>query len=52
MTETTRPILRWHGEREALADGASKRTEVLWLNPACTERLDAELMPLFGESAA
>jgi DNA adenine methylase len=22
-------------KREALADGAQKRTEVLWLNPAC-----------------
>lgn len=26
-------------EREHLADGARKRTEVVWLNPACTEAL-------------
>lgn len=39
-------------EREALADGASKRTEVLWINPACTHALDAERMPLFGGEAA
>lgn len=26
-------------EREHLADGARKRTEVLWLNPACSEAL-------------
>ena len=25
-------------EREALADGAAKRTEVLWINPACAAR--------------
>jgi len=29
-------------ERKALADGAKPRTEVLWINPACAARLDAE----------
>jgi DNA adenine methylase len=29
-------------EREALADGARPRTEVLWINPACAARLAAE----------
>lgn len=29
-------------ERQALADGAKPRTEVLWINPACAARLDAE----------
>lgn len=29
-------------ERAALADGAKPRTEVLWINPACAARLDAE----------
>lgn len=29
-------------EREALADGARPRTEVLWINPACAARLKAE----------
>ncbi len=28
-------------EREALADGARKRVEVVWLNPACVRALDA-----------
>lgn len=33
----------WHRvERHALADGARKRTEVLWLNPACAEALERE----------
>ena len=27
-------------KRAALADGARPRTEVIWLNPACAERLD------------
>lgn len=27
-------------EREALADGARKRVEVLWINPHCADRLD------------
>jgi DNA adenine methylase len=40
-------------EREALADGASKRIEVLWLNPKLVAALEAEnLQPsLFGEAA-
>ncbi len=36
-------------EREALADGASKRTEVLWINKAASERLGAG--PLFEAAA-
>lgn len=39
-------------ECDALADGASPRTEVLWLNRACVAALDAERMPLFQGSAA
>jgi len=39
-------------EREALADGASKRTEVLWINPLCAARLEAERLPLFGGESA
>lgn len=35
-------------ERQALADGARERTEVLWINPVCAGRLDRESMPLFG----
>ncbi len=36
-------------ERVALADGARERTEVLWINPACAERRDAEhSLLLFG----
>ncbi len=27
---------------KALADGARERTEVLWINPACAARLDAQ----------
>ncbi|MGE0232685.1 MAG: DNA adenine methylase [Flavobacteriaceae bacterium] len=38
-------------ERDALADGAAKRTEVLWINPACAAALDAASMPLFTEAA-
>lgn len=40
-------------EREALADGASKRIEVLWLNPKIVAALDAEKqqLGLFGEAA-
>lgn len=38
-------------EREALADGARPRTEVLWLNPACAAALDSHAMPLFSEAA-
>lgn len=29
-------------ERQALADGARERTEVLWINPRCAAALDAE----------
>lgn len=36
-------------ERRALADGAAERTEVLWINPICCDRLDDEQAPmLFG----
>jgi DNA adenine methylase len=42
-------------EREALADGARPRTEVLWLNPACAAALDLRAgghgTPLFEVSA-
>lgn len=39
-------------EREALADGAKKRTEVLWINPHATEALQAIAPPsLFGAAA-
>ncbi|QDP57358.1 MAG: putative DNA adenine methylase [Prokaryotic dsDNA virus sp.] len=38
-------------ERAALADGAAKRTEVLWINPQASDRLDAVRMPLFGSAA-
>lgn len=37
-------------ERAALADGARARTEVLWLNPHCADRLDMEAMPLLAGS--
>lgn len=37
-------------EREALADGARPRTEVLWLNPACADALGHG--PLFDARAA
>ncbi len=36
-------------ERETYADGGRDRTEVLWINPACAGKLDAEAMPLFAE---
>lgn len=41
-------------EKEALADGARPRIEVLWINPHCWERLNAERAQseLFEESAA
>jgi DNA adenine methylase len=38
-------------EREALADGARKRTEVLWLNPQCSKALDLEHIPMFAEAS-
>lgn len=37
-------------ERRALADGASERTEVLWINPAATEAVSSG--PLFEERVA
>jgi DNA adenine methylase len=44
-------------EREALADGALPRVEVLWINPAASATLDREKSrdragPLFAEAAA
>lgn len=43
-------------EREALADGARPRTEVIWLNPACAAALDARAggacSPLFARVSA
>lgn len=39
-------------ERKAFADGAAQRTEVLWINPACANRLDGQRMPLFQMEAA
>lgn len=39
-------------ERDALADGARPRTEVLWINPHCAERLRVEPMSLFGDHHA
>lgn len=36
-------------ERATLADGALKRTEVLWLNPACAEALERSKGGLFAE---
>lgn len=39
-------------EIKALADGARERTEVLWLNPACADALDASKgADLFAEAA-
>lgn len=41
-------LLNWRRvEREARADGAKKRIEVLWLNPRCADALDARDVPLF-----
>lgn len=37
-------------ERQALADGAAARTEVLWINPLAALRHDAQL-PMFQETA-
>jgi DNA adenine methylase len=37
----------WHRiEKNAFADGAAKRVEVLWLNPVCFERLQRRALPL------
>ena len=42
----------WHrAEKQALADGARQRTEVLWINPACAQRLHAEKLPLLDGAA-
>lgn len=38
-------------ERIALADGASERTEVLWINPICAAKLDREQLPMFARLA-
>lgn len=36
-------------ERQALADGARPRVEVLWINPLCADRIEREQSPLlFG----
>ncbi|MCP5075527.1 MAG: DNA adenine methylase [Rhodobacteraceae bacterium] len=37
-------------EKPALADGARKRTEVLWINPRCSQVLDREVFPLMARS--
>jgi DNA adenine methylase len=43
----------WHRiEFDALADGARKRTEVLWINPAAMRRFEETPGPLFDEAAA
>lgn len=39
-------------ERQALADGGRKRTEVVWLNPACSAALERSRGGLFAEHAA
>lgn len=39
-------------ETEALADGARKRTEVLWINPQAAHALDRRGLPLFHGAAA
>jgi DNA adenine methylase len=47
-------LLGWSRfEREALADGARPRTEVVWINPACAAALSAERRQpdMFGEVA-
>lgn len=38
-------------ERQALADGARERTEVVWLNPACSAALASSRGGLFEEAA-
>lgn len=43
-------LKRWRRiEIEAHADGARDRTEVLWLNPACSAALDRRHLPLFAD---
>lgn len=39
-------------ERQALADGARARTEVVWLNPACADALESAAGGLFSEAVA
>lgn len=39
-------------EREALADGAAKRTEVLWINPAASRAISSIQPSMFDEAAA
>lgn len=39
-------------ERKALADGAAERTEVLWINPACSRAIEQMRMPLFERISA
>jgi len=39
-------------ERRATADGAKVRTEVAWLNPACSEALQRSRGGLFAGHAA
>lgn len=39
-------------ERKAMADSAKVRTEVVWLNPACTSALNAATGGLFAEAIA
>jgi DNA adenine methylase len=39
-------------QRKALADGARERTEVVWLNPACSAALHRSRGGLFAEEAA
>lgn len=39
-------------EREALADGARPRIEVLWINPACAVALDRQQLPLLAGGVA
>ena len=38
-------------ERDALADGARPRVEVLWINPRCAAALDRQQVPLLHEAA-
>ncbi len=48
-----RRLVGWERiETAAHADGALDRTEVLWLNPHCAERLKAERFPLLHERGA
>lgn len=42
----------WHAiERQAFADGARERIEVLWLNDLARERLNSEQLDMFGGAA-